>query len=147
MLEPTEEAALPEGLPLLPVQMNKERMRSPPPSSSSSQPGIELKYTLDIFCNKMVSAINGLTKAVESPNGILKQLTKNLQTRSLKDRKPPVSRISGEVEEKILVLATHGLFCANSSFLCIHMNYIVLYFVYIKCVHGDIEQFQQGVLQ
>lgn len=112
MLEPTEEAALPEGLPLLPVQMNKERMRSPPPSSSSSQPGIELKYTLDIFCNKMVSAINGLTKAVESPNGILKQLTKNLENPKLeRSRTPRIEDFRGSGGKDVSVSYSWTVLC------------------------------------
>lgn len=83
VLEPTEEAALPEP----PALMSNEMVRSPSPSSSSSssssssasKPDIELKETPEDFCDKMVSAINGLTIAVESQNLILKQLAEKLE--------------------------------------------------------------------
>lgn len=83
VLGPTEEAALPEP----PAPMSKEMVRSPSPSSSSSssasssysKPGVELKETLKDFCDNMVSAINGLTKAVESQNLVLKQLAEKLE--------------------------------------------------------------------
>lgn len=93
MLKPTEEAALPEP----PALMGNEVVRSPSHSSSSSslsasKPGVELKETLEDFCDKMVSAINGLTKAIESQNLILEQLAEKLENQKRERSNSPSYR-------------------------------------------------------